>query len=155
MGRRKVIKKMEPDEQKSVQFGRNMLIEKYLWIYYVQSLPPGVKPDESMRRDRKKIMSHIQVEKDFFKHHPTCKFQTASAPTATKDRPASHPCPVLILPVNNCIVLLLQSVNLHLARIECLRGGLVAWWLGGFCNGLLPSLARQCLQTCANPADLG
>jgi hypothetical protein len=54
------------------QLGRNMLIQRYLWVSYCQTLPPGVKGDESMRRGRKQVSSHIQVLKNFFTHHRCC-----------------------------------------------------------------------------------
>ncbi|TVY39064.1 Conidiophore development regulator [Lachnellula occidentalis] len=50
--------------------GRNELIREYLWIAYLQSLPPGQPPDMSMARTRKQVSSHIQVLKPFFKDHP-------------------------------------------------------------------------------------
>lgn len=53
--------------------GRNELIKEYIWIAYLQSLPHGAKPDESMRRTRKQVSSHIQVLKGFLKGHPACK----------------------------------------------------------------------------------
>jgi transcriptional enhancer factor len=53
--------------------GRNEMISVYLWIAYLQSLPPGAVPDQSMARDRKQVSSHIQVLKNFFKDHPACK----------------------------------------------------------------------------------
>jgi len=62
MGRRKYTMKKD-------QYGRNMLIGEYLWIAYCQSLPPGVKPDPKMMRERKQVSSHIQVLKNFFLHH--------------------------------------------------------------------------------------
>ena len=54
--------------------GRNMLITVYLWITYCVSLAPGTKPDESMKRSRKQVSSHIQVLKNFFKHHRCCEY---------------------------------------------------------------------------------
>ncbi|EKD18402.1 transcription factor [Drepanopeziza brunnea f. sp. 'multigermtubi' MB_m1] len=63
MGRRKFSYQSKPH-------GRNELITEYIWIAYKESLPPGVKPDESMRRTRKQVSSHIQVLKAFLKDHP-------------------------------------------------------------------------------------
>ena len=54
--------------------GRNELISEYLWIAYLQSLKPGERPDQTMRRDRKQVSSHIQVIKALFKGYPGCKF---------------------------------------------------------------------------------
>jgi transcriptional enhancer factor len=51
--------------------GRNMLILEYLWISYCKSLGPGEVPDESFRRSRKQVSSHIQVLKNFYK---SCKY---------------------------------------------------------------------------------
>ena len=84
MGKKKVGKK-EDGEFK--QYGRNELIERYLWFAYLESLPPGVAPDPQLwlvqdRREkdpkkkpngRKKVSSHIQVLKGFFKGIPCCK----------------------------------------------------------------------------------
>ena len=53
--------------------GRNELIKEYLWLAYLESLPPGVRPDESMRRTTKQVSSHIQVLKAFLRDHPACK----------------------------------------------------------------------------------
>ncbi|RDL42463.1 uncharacterized protein BP5553_02442 [Venustampulla echinocandica] len=50
--------------------GRNELIVEYLWIAYLQSLPPGQHPDPTMMRNRKQVSSHIQVIKGFLKGHP-------------------------------------------------------------------------------------
>jgi transcriptional enhancer factor len=66
MGRRKFSYKGKPH-------GRNELIKEYIWIAYLQSLPPGQRPDPSMARDRKQVSSHIQVLKGFLKDHPACK----------------------------------------------------------------------------------
>lgn len=66
MGRRKFSFKGKPH-------GRNEVISEYIWIAYLQSLPPGQPPDPSMKRGRKKVMSHIKVLKDFVKGHPACK----------------------------------------------------------------------------------
>merc|ERR1712230_316546 len=63
MGRRKFSYEGKPH-------GRNELIRVYLWLAYLESLPPGARPDESMRRTRKQVSSHIQVLKGFFKGHP-------------------------------------------------------------------------------------
>jgi transcriptional enhancer factor len=54
-------------------FGRNMLIGEYLWLAYCATVPPGVEPDESMKRERKQVSSHIQVLKNIFKHNKYCK----------------------------------------------------------------------------------
>jgi transcriptional enhancer factor len=84
MGKKKVGKK-EDGEFK--QYGRNELIERYLWFAYLESLPAGVAPDPELwlvqdRREtdpkkkgkgRKKVSSHIQVLKGFFKGIPCCK----------------------------------------------------------------------------------
>ncbi|KAK0748060.1 hypothetical protein B0T21DRAFT_379979 [Apiosordaria backusii] len=51
------------------QYGRNMLIGEYLWIYYFQTLPPGSEPDCSESKHRKQVSSHIQVLKGFFANH--------------------------------------------------------------------------------------
>ena len=67
MGRRKFSMRGKP-------YGRNELISEYIWLSYVQSLTPGEVPDESMRRVRKQVSSHIQVLKGFMKGHPACKF---------------------------------------------------------------------------------
>ncbi len=66
MGRRKFSFRGKPH-------GRNELIKEYIWIAYLQSLPSGVKPDESMQRTRKQVSSHIQVLKTFLTGHPACK----------------------------------------------------------------------------------
>ncbi|OIW26118.1 hypothetical protein CONLIGDRAFT_647826 [Coniochaeta ligniaria NRRL 30616] len=85
MGKKKVGKK-EDGEFK--QYGRNELIERYLWFAYLESLPPGVAPDPELwlvmdRREtdpkkkgkgRKKVSSHIQVLKGFFKGIPCYHF---------------------------------------------------------------------------------
>ncbi|TVY14314.1 Conidiophore development regulator abaA, partial [Lachnellula arida] len=63
MGRRKFSYHGKPH-------GRNELIAEYLWIAYLESLPPGQPPDMSMARTRKQVSSHIQVLKTFFKDHP-------------------------------------------------------------------------------------
>ncbi|KAI9744477.1 MAG: hypothetical protein M1818_002006 [Claussenomyces sp. TS43310] len=63
MGRRKFSLNGKPH-------GRNELISLYLWISYVQSLPPGVQPDRSKERTRKQVSSHIQVLKGFMRGHP-------------------------------------------------------------------------------------
>lgn len=65
MGRRKFSCRGKPH-------GRNELIKEYLWIAYLQSLPPGAKPDMGMMRTRKQVSSHIQVLKGFLKDHPAC-----------------------------------------------------------------------------------
>jgi hypothetical protein len=52
------------------QFGRNQLIEEYLKIVYELGLPPGAEPNRDHERERKKVSSHIQVIKNFFKPHP-------------------------------------------------------------------------------------
>lgn len=54
--------------------GRNELITEYLWIAYMDSLPPGAVPDEEMRRTRKQVSSHIQVLKGFLRDHPAREF---------------------------------------------------------------------------------
>lgn len=54
-------------------YGRNMIIMEYLWIAYLESLPPGAKEDKLMRRERKQVSSHIQVLKGLFKLHLYCK----------------------------------------------------------------------------------
>ncbi|KAK0670755.1 hypothetical protein QBC41DRAFT_387817 [Cercophora samala] len=54
---------------KQSQFGRNMLIGEYLWIYYLQTLPPGTEADCNISRHRKQVSSHIQVLKQFFANH--------------------------------------------------------------------------------------
>ncbi|KAK4217606.1 regulatory protein abaA [Rhypophila decipiens] len=51
-------------------YGRNMLIGKYIDLYYAASLPPGAILDPSMSRGRKQVSSHIQVLKNFLKYHP-------------------------------------------------------------------------------------
>lgn len=66
MGRRKFSYHGKPH-------GRNELIKEYLWIAYLESLPPGQPPDMSMARTRKQVSSHIQVLKTFFKDHPACE----------------------------------------------------------------------------------
>ena len=66
MGRRKFSYRGKPH-------GRNELIKEYLWIAYLQSLPSGARPDETMMRTRKQVSSHIQVLKGFLKEHPACK----------------------------------------------------------------------------------
>lgn len=71
MGRRKYSMRGKP-------YGRNELISEYLWISYKQSLPPGAVPDETMRRARKQVSSHIQVLKGFMKGHPAGEFQAAA-----------------------------------------------------------------------------
>ena len=53
--------------------GRNELISLYLWIGHCESLLPNQKPDETKRRDRKQVSSHIQVLKGFMRGHPSCK----------------------------------------------------------------------------------
>ncbi|KAG4439402.1 hypothetical protein IFR05_005095 [Cadophora sp. M221] len=63
MGRRKFTYEGKPH-------GRNELIRVYLWLAYLESLPPGARPDDSMRRTRKQVSSHIQVLKSLFKEHP-------------------------------------------------------------------------------------
>ncbi|TAQ86564.1 hypothetical protein B7494_g5123 [Chlorociboria aeruginascens] len=63
MGRRKFSYQGKPH-------GRNELIAEYLWIAYLQSLPPGSQPDPTMRRGRKQVSSHIQVLKGFLKDSP-------------------------------------------------------------------------------------
>lgn len=65
MGRRKYSYKGKPH-------GRNEMISEYLWLAYCQSLPLGATPDETMRRARKQVSSHIQVLKTFLKEHPAC-----------------------------------------------------------------------------------
>ena len=69
MGRRKFSMRGKP-------YGRNELISEYIWLSYVQSLGPGEVPDESMRRIRKQVSSHIQVLKGFMKDHPASKCPT-------------------------------------------------------------------------------
>lgn len=66
MGRRKFM-------LNGIQHGRNMLIMEYLWIAYQSSLRPGEMLDHEMRRDRKKVSSHIQVLRNFFGEHRCCK----------------------------------------------------------------------------------
>jgi transcriptional enhancer factor len=56
--------------------GRNELIALYLWIAYVESLPPGEQPDETKRRTRKHVSSHIQVLKGFMRDHPACEYSS-------------------------------------------------------------------------------
>lgn len=58
--------------------GRNMLILEYIWIAYCGSLAPGEEPDESYRRGRKQVSSHIQVLKNFYKYSKYCKSLTRS-----------------------------------------------------------------------------
>jgi transcriptional enhancer factor len=84
MGKKKVGKK-EDDGFK--QFGRNELIERYLWFAYLESLPPGAAPDPKLwiveyriatdtktkGKGRKTVSSHIQVLKGFFKPITCCK----------------------------------------------------------------------------------
>src|SRR5947209_6571102 len=65
MGRRKY-------SYRGKQHGRNELIKEYLWIAYLQSLPPGARPDPNMMRTRKQVSSHIQVLKGFLQDHPAC-----------------------------------------------------------------------------------
>ncbi|KAK3695058.1 hypothetical protein B0T22DRAFT_438090 [Podospora appendiculata] len=67
MGRKKFSMRGHP-------YGRNMLIAEYLWVAYCASLPPDMEPDERMRRGRKQVSSHIQVLKNFFRHHTTFHF---------------------------------------------------------------------------------
>ena len=58
------------------QFGRNMLIGEYLWLAYLQTLPPADLPMRKghlMARTRKQVSSHIQVLKNFFAHHKCCE----------------------------------------------------------------------------------
>ncbi|KAB5549931.1 hypothetical protein GE09DRAFT_1288491 [Coniochaeta sp. 2T2.1] len=95
MGKKKVGKK-EDGEFK--QYGRNELIERYLWFAYLESLPPGVAPDPELwlvqdRREkdpkkkpngRKKVSSHIQVLKGFFKGIPCYHFFFTSKGKAIK-----------------------------------------------------------------------
>lgn len=66
MGRRKFSINGKPH-------GRNELISMYLWMGHCASLPVGVKPDETKRRTRKQVSSHIQVLKGFMRGHPSCK----------------------------------------------------------------------------------
>jgi transcriptional enhancer factor len=66
MGRRKFSYRGKPH-------GRNELIKEYLWIAYTQSLPLGAHTDETMKRTRKQVSSHIQVLKGFLQGHPACK----------------------------------------------------------------------------------
>lgn len=66
MGRRKYSYRGKPH-------GRNELIKEYLWIAYLQSLPPGTRPDPGMMRTRKQVSSHIQVLKGFLRDHPACE----------------------------------------------------------------------------------
>ncbi len=73
MGRRKFSYKGKPH-------GRNELIKEYIWIAYLESLPPGASPDPSMMRTRKQVSSHIQVLKTFLRDHPACEI------------PFSYPC---------------------------------------------------------------
>lgn len=40
---------------------------------YELGLPPGAEPNRDHERERKKVSSHIQVIKNFFKPHPYCK----------------------------------------------------------------------------------
>jgi transcriptional enhancer factor len=54
--------------------GRNELISLYLWLAHLESLAPGEKPDESKRRGRKQVSSHIQVLKNFMRGEPYCKY---------------------------------------------------------------------------------
>ena len=68
MGRRKFS--MKNAEGKIKPYGRNELIAEFIWLGYVQNLPPGAVPDPTMMRDRKQVSSHIQVLKKFFEHHP-------------------------------------------------------------------------------------
>lgn len=58
---------------KGLQHGRNMLLMHYLWVSYLESLPPGVVPDKLMERSRKQVSSHIQVLKNMFKSMRFCK----------------------------------------------------------------------------------
>ncbi len=67
MGRRKYTMRGQPH-------GRNMIIREYLWLAYCLSLPPGQKPDKELKRKRKQLSSHIQVLKNFFRHHRCCKW---------------------------------------------------------------------------------
>jgi len=66
MGRRKFSYKGKPH-------GRNEMVSAFLWIAYLQSLPPGQRPDPTMVRSRKQVSSHIQVLKGFMREHPACK----------------------------------------------------------------------------------
>jgi hypothetical protein len=99
MGKKKVGKK-EDDGFK--QFGRNELIERYLWFAYLDTLPPGAAADPNFwivecriatednkekGKGRKKVSSHIQVLKNFFRSITCCKsgevpFDSSSGRTA-------------------------------------------------------------------------
>lgn len=70
MGRRKFTYNSKP-------YGRNELISEYLWIAHIKSLAPGQLPDESKRRTRKQVSSHIQVLKTFLKSHPDGRFSAS------------------------------------------------------------------------------
>ncbi|CAG8982204.1 hypothetical protein HYALB_00003640 [Hymenoscyphus albidus] len=78
MGRRKFSYQGKPH-------GRNELIKEYLWISYLESLAPGEVPDETMKRTRKQVSSHIQVLKTFFKDHPACKLNDRQLFPESKD----------------------------------------------------------------------
>lgn len=65
---------------KQTQFGRNMLIGEYLWIYYLQTLPPGTEAECNLVRHRKQVSSHIQVLKQFFANHRCCKLHVPILP---------------------------------------------------------------------------
>ncbi len=64
---------MKGEDGKTKPYGRNELIAEYIWLAYLQKLPPGAIPDPTMKRNRKQVSSHIQVLKGFFKHHPAGK----------------------------------------------------------------------------------
>jgi transcriptional enhancer factor len=66
MGRRKFSINGKPH-------GRNELISNWLWLGHCESLRPGQPPDQSRRRTRKQVSSHIQVLKGFMRSHPACK----------------------------------------------------------------------------------
>jgi transcriptional enhancer factor len=64
---------------KKTLWGRNQLIGEYLWIASLQGLSPGAEPDPQVLeikdsgKMRKRVSSHIQVLKSFFKAHRCCK----------------------------------------------------------------------------------
>lgn len=72
MGRRKFSLHGKPH-------GRNELIALYIWFAYLETLPPGEQPDETKRRTRKQVSSHIQVLKGFMRDHPACEYQACLA----------------------------------------------------------------------------
>ena len=53
--------------------GRNMLLAEYLKIIYLMVNEDGVNPLLEDEKARKKVSSHLQVLKNFMKHHRCCK----------------------------------------------------------------------------------